>query len=305
VTATPEDSARTPISEKDRSFSRTEISLNGYSGAKVLLIRDGASVPYVRKTSHAVEGNARLEFQARKQRQLGDALYGVIRAPKIIREGVDNGLYYFDMEYVFGVDAATFLRSASLPDVKRFSSVLEQFLTLLATCKVGGSRSFSPRASALQKCLEVHANVAHLDGRLGHSLDTLIKAVECWEMPVELDATLNHGDMTLENILVSKNGQLYLIDMLDSYVDHWVTDLSKIDQDLRAGWYMRKMPPISLSVVQFLRQRLCETADLLDGGQASHMAPLFLCINLARILPYSKTGVAPKRPDMLRFEIAS
>jgi len=190
------------------------------------------------------------------------------------------------MEYVLGINGATFLRTASFPDIAKFTSALTEGLTVLATTRIDDERSFSPRADALQKCYQLHAGTTHLQVESRCAIDRLIYAVEHWEMPAELTPTLNHGDMTLENIIVDRGGQIYLIDMLDSYIDHWVTDLSKLDQDLYAGWYMRSMAPIALSVVHFVRKQLRIASGVIDGGVANQMTPLFLCINIARILPY-------------------
>ena len=41
-----------------------------------------------------------------------------------------------------------------------------------------------------------------------------------------------HGDLTLENILITQDKKLYLIDFLDSFYNSWMIDIAKLLQDL-------------------------------------------------------------------------
>src|SRR3569623_1261407 len=100
---------------------RSEIELSGFSGARVLLIREGSSPAFIRKISATPAGNARLQAQAIKQKLIAGLLDGCATTPHILDEGYEGDLYYFDMEYIHGLDGISFLRTASFPAIARFT----------------------------------------------------------------------------------------------------------------------------------------------------------------------------------------
>ena len=286
---------------------RSEIELSGFSGAKVLLIREGKAPAFIRKISAAPAGNARLQAQAVKQKLTAGLLQGSATTPRILGEGEDGGRYYFDMDYVHGLDGVAFLRTASFPAIAKFVAKLCESLERFAAL---GEPSLlvSPRASAQAKCSEILHAVAAVDPRAHGSVERLAELIERADMPAELAVTACHGDMTLENIVVTETGEIVFIDLLDTFLNHWTADIGKLDQDLKAGWYMRKSPPLPLGVVSYVRTSLAALGDRLFDG-ASHFVSLLVCIHLARILPYAKTGEDRQfvldRLDFLLAQLAS
>lgn len=267
---------------------RSEIELSGFSGARVLLIREGDEPAFIRKISAVPAGNVRLQAQAVKQKLIAGLLDGCVTTPRILGDAHDEaGLYYFDMEYVRGQDGVTFLRTAGFPAVVRFADALSEAIERFATLKDQVLR-VSPRESALAKCEEIHEKVAHIDVQAGRSVERLLQAVLTADVPDDLAVTACHGDMTLENLVVTADNRIVFIDLLDTFFDHWLGDVAKLEQDLKAGWYMRKSPPLPLGVVHYVRKRLLDLSDRLSAD-ASRLLALFVCIHLARILPYAKT----------------
>jgi hypothetical protein len=98
------------------SPQRSEIALSGFSGARVLLIRENGGQPFVRKIAATPSGNARLGLQAAKQKLTAGLLAGVATTPRILEEGEIDSCYYFDMEYVRGLDGISFLRVANFDE---------------------------------------------------------------------------------------------------------------------------------------------------------------------------------------------
>lgn len=267
---------------------RSEIELSGFSGARVLLIREGDAPAFIRKISAEPAGNARLQAQAVKQKLIAGLLDGCVTTPRILDEAHDGaGLYYFDMEYVRGQDGVTFLRTASFPAVVRFADALSEAIERFATLK-DQVLLVSPRGTALAKCEEIYGKVADIDVQAGRSLERLLQAVVKADIPDDLAVTACHGDMTLENLVITADNRIVFIDLLDTFFDHWLGDVAKLEQDLKAGWYMRKSPPLPIGVVHYVRNRLLDLSDRLSGD-ASRLLSLFVCIHLARILPYAKT----------------
>jgi hypothetical protein len=281
---TPDVSSSSPASSAERS----EIELSGFSGARVLLIREHSGQPFVRKISASAAGNARLQAQAIRQKLIAGLIEGSARTPKVFSEGFEGDLYYFDMEYVHGLDGISFLRTASFPAILRFTEALcttiERFARL-----VDRELQISPREAALGKCHEIRAAMPADQPRAVAAMGRLIDLVETSAMPDSVAVTACHGDMTLENIVVTDSGEIVFIDLLDTFFNHWTADIGKLDQDLKVGWYTRKSPPLPVGVVAFVRKSLGELAERLFPGSRRFIA-LFVCIHLARILPYAKTA---------------
>lgn len=268
---------------------RSEIELSGFSGARVLLIRESVGQPFVRKIAASPSGNARLQSQAVRQKLVGGLLEGSTRTPKVLDEGFQGDLYYFDMEYVHGLDGISFLRKASFPAIQRFTDTLcatiERFAGL-----ADPELEICPRNAALNKCREIRASMAADQTRAITAIDRLIELVALADLPDSLAVTACHGDMTLENIVVTENGELVFIDLLDTFFNHWIADIGKLEQDLKAGWYTRKSPPLPVGIVFHVRKSLSELAERLSPG-SNRFIPLFVSVHLARILPYARTTV--------------
>jgi len=267
---------------------RSELELSGFSGAKVLLIREGGSPAFIRKISGSPASNARLHAQAVKQKLTAGLLGDYATTPRVFGEGYEGGLYYFDMDYIHGQDGVTFLRTANFTAIARFTEKLCRSLERFAALQDTALQT-SPRESALAKCSDILAATPTADIQSHRSIRQLMDVIKLVEMPTNVAATACHGDMTLENIVVTERGDIVFIDLLDTFFNHWAADIAKLDQDLKAGWYMRKSPALPLSVVSHVRKSLSELREALCGGSPNFIAVL-VCVHLARILPYAKTA---------------
>jgi len=145
----------------------------------------------------------------------------------------------------------------------------------------------SPRGSALAKCEEIQEKVAQVDVHAGRSVERLLETLLRMDIPDELAVTACHGDMTLENLVVTADNRIVFIDLLDTFFEHWLGDVAKLEQDLKAGWYMRKSPALPLGVVNYVRNRLLDLSGRL-WVEAPRLLSLLVCVHLARILPYAK-----------------
>lgn len=267
--------------------TRAEIELSGFSGAKILLIQEEAGLAFVRKISASVSGNVRLQAQAVKQRLMAGLLDGCARTPKVLSEGYQtDGTYFFDMEFVRGQDGIAFLRGADLPDVVAVIDRLCDSLRRLGGIEDDAAR-FSPRTVALEKCAEIRSKTPSGDARALALLDHLDLALHAADMPAFLFETACHGDMTLENIIITENKELVFIDLLDSFFSHWLADVAKLEQDLKAQWYTRRSPPLSVSVTHYVQERLSDLCDSQGLGPVDQLRELLLATHLARILPYA------------------
>jgi aminoglycoside phosphotransferase len=276
-----------PAPEQKAADDRSEIELKGFSGARIVLIREDEAPPFVRKISGSVSGNARLKTQAIKQKLTGSLLDAIAATPRILDEGDLDGLYYFDMDYVKGLDGISFLRTAEFDDVRAFADGLCASLGRFAALE-DDRQALVPRDVMLTKCREILASLPVDEMRGREIMERLVALVSAANLPEELTQTACHGDLTLENIVVTEDGRIYFIDLLDTFFPHWLADVAKLDQDLEGGWYTRKSPALPPGIIHYLRDRLIGFSEAqLPGAQP--IIALILCVHFARILPYTRT----------------
>ena len=90
-------------------------NLGGHSGCKILLYDDGIK-SFIRKISKSKDYNDRLLKQCSKQANFVNPF---IKAPKIIKSGIDeDGLFYFDMEYIQGVTLSEYIKGIEISKIK-------------------------------------------------------------------------------------------------------------------------------------------------------------------------------------------
>lgn len=262
------------------------IPLSGFSGATVALVRDGGT-PFVRKVSNRAEANAPLREQAYRQRELAALIEGCARMPSVINEGDCAGYYYFDMEFVPSRDAINFLSHSSFDNVAGFAERIERLMGRLAACgPVGNAPLILNRSLIAGKLDQIMSriNKAHES-----DLAPLVEAVsQLDEMNCASLATAVHGDLTFENILVDRHGELWLIDTIPSPADHYWIDWSKLFQECEGLWHAYRGRSLARGVTWWLRQRFFEAATRLDPNYPIHHY-VFLGLTFARILPYART----------------
>jgi aminoglycoside phosphotransferase (APT) family kinase protein len=257
--------------------------LSGLSGAEVLLATRDNRHWFIRKAAQDPRGSDRLRRQAAKQLQFAEHLPGVVRTPRILDEGEIEGRYYFDMEFIRGADGASFLRRASYSQVADFSRRLCDYLTVAA--------SKEPlRDNPATAFDAMYAKVCEAQGLSGcMSDDTLAKlflGLQKLRRIGELQPTLCHGDLTLENMVVDEQGEIWVLDLLDSPFEHYWQDIAKLHQDLAGQWYLTRHPPIAKCVLEFLSRQIMQTAERLQP-QYREVHWLLVAATFVRILPYA------------------
>ena len=266
-----------------RSFSEV-ILLSGFSGATVALVRD-RHLPFVRKTANRADANASLREQAVRQRLLADTIADCAAMPEVLGEGECDGYYYFDMAFVPSRDAVNFLAHCTFDSVAEFAERVNRLMARLAQSPAIGARPLPPRKALVVEKLD--QIVQRAGDRAAAALAPLTQAVACFEtLSVERETAV-HGDLTFENILVDRRGDLWLIDTIASPFDHYWIDWSKLFQECEGLWHAHRGRPLARGVTWWLRQRFFETATRLDPAYPLYHYVL-LGLTFARILPYAQ-----------------
>jgi hypothetical protein len=104
----------------------------------------------------------------------------------------------------------------------------------------------------------------------------------------DLPATLCHGDLTLENMVIGQDGTIWVVDLLDAPFEHYWQDVAKLHQDLSGGWFLLEQPPVAQCVLDFIGRRLLEAATRLHA-EYPRLHALLIASTFVRILPYART----------------
>ncbi len=201
--------------------------LGGHSGCKILLCEKNNNEIFVRKISSDKNYNKRLAVQAKKQETYSNPN---IKVPKVLQTGyTDDGLFYFDMEYVQGITMAEYIKTIEIGKVRSIcESIVNNIVSRDSENTDVDESIFTTKIASLKEKLQPQNNPV-----INDAIELLNK--HSWK---RFRKTQCHGDLTLENIIV-KDNQLYLIDFLDSFYDCWIMDISTIMQDVQTMWSYR------------------------------------------------------------------
>ena len=252
--------------------------LGGHSGCRILLCEMESGEVFVRKISSGRDYNERLKAQAEKQ---GSYRNSTILTPRIFSVGAtEDGLFYFDMEYIRGITLAKYMEVIEVGKVRDMvETIINYVIQVLPNTKVGCEAVFRDKIDGLEKKLLLWD-----DDILKQAVDMLKH--HSW---LKFYSSPCHGDLTLENIIV-KNDQLYLIDFLDSFWDSWLLDIGTLLQDVQTLWAYRRLPEIDTNLLIRLiifRDVLLDELTQKVGNDFVLESYYALLLKLVRICPYT------------------
>ena len=196
--------------------------LKGFSGNQVLLMQKGQHI-FVRKSGN-VERNVERMY----------ALADDYPLPKIYNYSKNK----LDIEYISGYDMNTYLRHNNPESLLEF---LINVFEKMSTDTVEYDYSTLYRQKTDSQILET----------LGLSTATLLK-----RLPSLLPQSVYHGDLTLENVICSKNGSFYLIDCQTTEYNSYIFDIAKLRQDLECLWFVRNSQQKHQIKLHYIQQQI-------------------------------------------------
>lgn len=253
--------------------------LSGYSGCTIILYRTHDSF-FVRKISKDINYNTRLQKQCFKQAHFQGK---DINVPEIFSYGIqDDGLFYFDMEFIRGMTVAEYIKHINIKKLQNFIDRLFSVIVQTPTCSTTSAQAiFTEKIRSLERTLPSSSLLAGALQKVNSFDFSRVPPSPCC------------GDLTLENIMISASGELYLIDFLDSFYESWMIDIAKLLQDLELGWSYRhsRVKDYSLTLrLHLAKEALLKNIASLPNGEASLKTIYYLLLlNTLRIYPYAKT----------------
>ncbi len=267
-----------------------KIELGGHSGCKIEVVHD-ANETFVRKTSPGRDYNLRLRNQYLKQRSLK---FPAVNVTSIYNSGYSDGFFYFDMEFVNGSTLAKHLQTVAISEIGELIDKLTSHMVFDAPFDKSAKSIFDNKVDSVMESIyrsldEVLVENLNLKRLLDES-NQILRGYS-WDF---VPNTLCHGDYTLENILITKNHELYVIDLLDSFYDSWQIDFAKLLQDVELGWSFRFESMSENLTIRAIIFRQCLFNKLNHYPYSKEMMVSIyhvLLLNILRIVPYTHDDV--------------
>ena len=255
------------------------VKLEGYSGCELEIIEKDEK-KYVRKSSGNPEYNNRLINQKNKQEALCLPNYKICH---VYEDGFINDRYFFVMDYINGKTLADSMEQLELFEIQEYVDLLTGHFLTDGNYDPLAKEIFNKKTESLERDIfkklgnDVPLNV--------QSALSLIKDFS-WSHIIKSDC---HGDLTMENILISRNS-FYLIDCLDSFYNSWMIDAAKLLQDAELLWTHRKKKRSSNLYVRMTVFRdllIKKIENMPDGKVLKETVYYILLLNILRIFPYA------------------
>jgi len=251
--------------------------LTGHSGCTLNLIKENETL-LISKTSPHKNYNSRLKRQWKKQS--GFVAKGNVFAPKTCDYGYVNDLFFFNMQFIHGETLAQYTSNIMITEI--VDCIKELF-----KCLYMEESTVSPYTpSIFLKKIEALENSLTAERKFFEPFK-ILKSFN-WGKVYKSPC---HGDLTLENIIITADKNLYLIDFLDSFYNSWMIDIAKLLQDLELMWSFRNDTPNSNQTLrlQVAKESLIEEIlQTKDGDDKLKTIYHILLLNIIRIYPYTK-----------------
>jgi len=197
--------------------TKTDIKI-GLSGCKLQLVDNT-----IKKISPNKSFNNRLVKQAIKQKYFFGS-YSNVFTPQVYNIEKNN----FIMEYIPGESYSKFFNKCSKNDLDLvLKNLYGYFNEIQNNKKTYNSSIVKNKLKNKLKSLLPSSNYKKF-------IKFVIKDVENTKF-TNISKTFCHGDLSLTNFIFHRN-RLYLVDFLDSYIDTFIIDLVKLQQDLHFKW---------------------------------------------------------------------
>jgi hypothetical protein len=206
-----------------------------------------------------------------------------ISFPKIL-EPLKNNSYC--MQYISGMNLGNFLKIASKREILLIQKIISNYFRTI----VDASNTTLDANSLLrmkEKLVSLEKNVASYDHK---GFVVLLRIVREYFLSAKISAGWNHGDFSLENLIISHTSKsVFAIDLLDSPFDSPYIDLGRFWLDIKYGWWGNGL---TLGSNEFLNSRAFEDEMRIEFSKEEiRRIEYFAAFALLRILPYTSNPV--------------
>ena len=279
-----------------------QITLKGFSGNKVQVIRSGKKT-LVRKTAHDISHNDRIQKEIEKMKVLSEISESSsdFKIPTIqsVRENED-GLMSYDLDFIPGesLDHCTYkLNSEKIKFfAKKLGNVIETISKTSVTSKTNNQDFILQKFNELTIELDRNKDCTNLLTELFNEYKQKLEDIDITKIDNKNKPTFCHGDLSLDNIIITRQNQMYLIDPLYNDFENLVWDYAKVFQSSMTHWNLikdnnfqiisdkRKIKVKPNEHVMMFHRHFVENITI---GNPSEVI-IYLASTLARVAKYAK-----------------
>jgi len=240
--------------------------LRGFSGSSIDIVRD-EGITFVRKF---VKDKQRLAAEIMKMHRLQSLSGPLFDAPTIWTEAEG----YYELEYIRGVTLEERLQTCSMVEVEEWA-VRCADIVLQLRCQPGtvSQDEFD--------CLSFYLHLRACQY-------PFLKEVLAFAELLNTSSSFSHGDLTLDNILVTPDDELFLVDPSSHKFDTFQWDVAKLLQSCYTDWWEIRGAPVDRSRRLRLFCKLLVSQFL--PGVDLRTSAFYLAVALLRIVPYARSA---------------
>jgi len=283
--------AEAPVLQARAPIAPTERLLAGHSGARVVLHSNGRD-SFVRKTAANAAASARLKAQADKQHAFW--MFG-LPFPKVRSQTLNAaGVGSFDMNYIPGRTIADAVMNSGPFDPLAVVKAVERLMWLFSAQRGAPIEAEIFKAKIAEAASRMLRDTE--DRQLRDAMQTCARQLLSRDWSA-IPETPSHGDLTLENILLTAGKSIAFIDCDYSFASSVWLDFGKLFQDIDGHWCIRALyahgaePVRRLNASQTLEKlgrHFRRLAAEMDSGLPGRL-PQLAALGLFRAIPYAHT----------------
>ncbi len=280
-----------------------QLDLQGFSGNKVEVIRSLGKT-FVRKTAKDISYNIKMEKEIEKLQKLKiiSQQNDNFKIPNINSVKIDSsGLLVYELEFISGQSLDNKLYNLSSDKIKfiakKLGIIIKEISLIQLQHKIDEKKFLIQKFEELVLELKKKNNPTKFGSDLFAEYFNKIQNLEINSSDMTNKSTFCHGDLALDNILITKKNEIYLIDPLHNDFESIMWDYAKILQSSMTYWNLIKYQNFQLisndkkiiitpnEHISMFHKHFLQNLDNLNPSTLL----LYLASTLARVAKYAKT----------------
>lgn len=254
-------------------------NIYGNSGCKLKIFTKNSNF-YVLKKSTNKLSSERLKLQCKKILSF-KAIHKDIYLPSIINFGEAKKKFFYVMRFVNGEMLSEYLNIITISD---FFKIYDKIFTFILRNKNKAFKDSKNRFRIKKKIKELEKIFKKKDNftkfkKIFYKLNNYN-----WN---NIETSVCHGDLTLENILVKKE-KIYLIDLSKNFIESYYLDYSKILFDFICEWSLRKKFNNQSLAFYSIKKKIIRKIFFGLTVNEQRNLKFFILLDFIRVINYSK-----------------
>jgi len=279
-----------------------QLNLKGFSGNRIEVIRTKEQT-FVRKTAKNFEEFDKMKTEISKLETLLEISKksNLFKIPKVLKTGVNNEkLFFYDLEFIPAESLDSRLQKFSSLKIKKFATEISNIIIEISKYSDNSYKKISEEKFLKNKLQETFKKLiqtkmkSKLSKELLDEYNQKISNLEIESQHLTDNNTFCHGDLALDNILITRKNEIYLIDPLKNDFENIMWDFAKVLQSSMTHWNLIKYNDFELyenkikikphEHMSLFHKHFIENLKNVESGTLI----LYLAVTLARVAKYSK-----------------